>query len=362
MQRKECNAVSGPSKQRGAVVATAALVILLAAGDARAGTIRVLAQCVVDQPQVTLGDVAQLRAFPDRAQESMLAELVLFDAPEPGTRAVYSAAEIREQLYAHAVNLAEVLLTGSARVQVTRPGDIEAPNGEPGNEPGAGAAAATGPPTLERAIRRFVRERLADMGGAADLQLSRTQAANKALALAGPEFDFRVRSSNVRRLGLVSFEVDILRGREQVQTLHILGELALRRSVVVAAKPINRGQVVSEEHVRLAERRFRRPEQLGETDPQQVRDKEARRFIDRGAMITARDVKTIPLVRRGDLVTVWNRSSGVSLKTVGKALGTGGLGEVIEVKSERSGRRYAARITGGRTVEAAPGAPGDAPG
>jgi flagella basal body P-ring formation protein FlgA len=219
----------------------------------------------------------------------------------------------------------------------------------------------TGPTTLERAIRRFVREQLSDMGGAPDLQLSRTQEASKALALSGPEFDFRVRSADVRRLGLVSFEVDILRGSERVQTLHILGDLALRRSVVVAAKPINRGQVVSEEYVRLAERRFRRPEQLGETDPQQVLDKQARRFVDRGAMITARDVKTIPLVRRGDLVTVWNRSRGVSLKTVAKALGTGGLGAVIEVKSERSGRRYTARITGGRTVEAAPHGPGSAP-
>jgi flagella basal body P-ring formation protein FlgA len=47
------------------------------------------------------------------------------------------------------------------------------------------------------------------------------------------------------------------------------------------------------------------------------------------------------------------------LKTVGKALGTGGAGEVIEVKSERSGRVYAARITGERVVEVAGAAGGE---
>jgi flagella basal body P-ring formation protein FlgA len=75
------------------------------------------------------------------------------------------------------------------------------------------------------------------------------------------------------------------------------------------------------------------------------------RFIERGELISLRDVKPVPLVRRNDLVTVWNRRGAVVVRTVGKALGTGALGQEIEVKSERSGRKYLARVTGVRTVE-----------
>ena len=94
-----------------------------------------------------------------------------------------------------------------------------------------------------------------------------------------------------------------------------------------------------------------RLDQIGETDLRLIAGQEARRFIERGELVCLRDVKPTPLVHRNELITVWNRRGAVVVRTVGKALGTGALGEQIEVKSERSGKRYLARVSGLRTVE-----------
>ncbi len=316
-------------------------------------TVRLLPEVRVDGDIVRLADVAALSVVCEAEMYVAVGAVVLGDAPKPGGRLLLSVADVREQLYDQQINLADVRLVGSSAVRVTRTMPADA-------EPLEAALSAEDPaqiPTLEAAIRRYVSEQLADLGGAPDVQFSRTQSAAQALSLARPEYDFRIRSSNVRDLGLVSFEVEVLRGGEVAQTVPILAQVALVRKVVVAATTINRAQVIDEQHVVRAERRFSRGDHLGETSLSRIVGQEARRFVDRGELVTVRDVKSVPLVRRGDLVTVWNCSGSVRLKTVGKALGGGCLGETVEIKSERSGRRYSARITGPGTVETISGGP-----
>ena len=98
-------------------------------------------------------------------------------------------------------------------------------------------------------------------------------------------------------------------------------------------------------------RQFTNPESIGVTDLASVVGQQARRFVDRGEMLTARDVKPVPLVKRGQLVTVYHRQGGVLIRTVGKALAGGSYGDLIPVKNEGSRRWFDATITGPQTVE-----------
>jgi flagella basal body P-ring formation protein FlgA len=354
MKRKECEEIvvghSSPSFPGWARAAVAACLVLGSARAVRAGNLRLVERASVSGPQVTVGDIAYLEGFFDTEQQASLASLVLFEAPKPGGRKMAGLPEIREALYGLGVNLGEVLLCGSTRVEIRRPweaggvSEVEPPAENAGQD-------RIGPVTLETYLRAHIAKQFDDYGGRVEVQFSRTQAANQALSLTIPEFEFRIRDTGGGKLGLVSNTVEVLKENKKVHTIHILANVALVRDVVVAARPINRGLTIEAEDIRMSERRFVRLDQMGEIDARLIVGQQARRFIDRGEMICLRDVKSVPLVRRNELVTVWNRSGAVVIRTVGKALGSGSLGDEVEIKSERSGKRYLAKVTGVRTVE-----------
>jgi flagella basal body P-ring formation protein FlgA len=348
MTRKECDKPTSPRRSQGLVWTGLAALAALVAGpgpEVQAGQLRFVERADVTGPQVTLGELAYLEGFFDSECETALADTVLFEAPEPGRRRVVDLREVREALYAAGINLGEVLLCGASRIEIRRPQGADDASGS------AGQGDIERPNTLEDYLRAHIVASFREYDGKVEVRFSRTQAANKALDLSGPEFEFRLPPAGPPKLGLVSCAVEILREGRSLQTVHVLANVLLVRSVAVAARPINRGRIISAEDIHMSERRFSRLDQIGETDSRRLAGQEAVRFIERGELISLRDVKPVPLVRRNDLVTVWNRSGAVVVRTVGKALGTGALGQEIEVKSERSGKKYLARVTGVRTVE-----------
>jgi flagella basal body P-ring formation protein FlgA len=184
-----------------------------------------------------------------------------------------------------------------------------------------------------------------------EIQFNRSEKLRSALSLSAPRFSFEVEPHNAVPLGLVSLRVSVFEGGELVQTVPVVAEVALIRRVVVAKRPVNRGMAIGDGDVSLELRRFSDISRIGVTDPRAVVGQRARVFVDRGEMVLARDVEPLPLVSRGDFVTVYHRQGGLLVKTVGKALGGGSYGDTIPVKNEGSKRSYEATITGPQTVE-----------
>lgn len=58
-----------------------------------------------------------------------------------------------------------------------------------------------------------------------------------------------------------------------------------------------------------------------------------------------------PLVRRGEMVTVFARSAGVRVRTTARAYDDGALGEQIIVESPANRKKYVARVTGPQEAE-----------
>ncbi len=203
---------------------------------------------------------------------------------------------------------------------------------------------------MEAAVRRALEERLARFDGQVEVRFA--AGSKGVLGLGGAGMSFGVRLRGEAALGLVSMEVDLLEAEKVTRTVPVVAEVALTASVVIARRPINRGTMVRSEDVGMEERRFTRAETVGLTTTAAVVGREAKRYIEAGDMVTGRDVQAIPLVRRGDLVTVWFHRGGVSIRGGAKALKEGSQGDRIEVKSEPAGQVYAAVVTGPKTVEA----------
>jgi flagella basal body P-ring formation protein FlgA len=73
---------------------------------------------------------------------------------------------------------------------------------------------------------------------------------------------------------------------------------------------------------------------------------ETKRTLRAGEPISTLDVRGVPLVRRGDIVTVVARNHGIVVRTDGKALADGSLGQPIKLLSLDGRRELVGRVSG----------------
>lgn len=76
----------------------------------------------------------------------------------------------------------------------------------------------------------------------------------------------------------------------------------------------------------------------------------ATRNLARGSLVQARNFRPLPLVERGQEVTVQSRGKGFTITRKGKALETGGLGENIRVQLSRR-ESLSATVSGPNSVD-----------
>lgn len=120
--------------------------------------------------------------------------------------------------------------------------------------------------------------------------------------------------------------------------------------VVVAARDLTRGEILSAEDLVVEAREFR----SGEPDPRSLEEfvgLRASRSILAGAPLTELNVEVVPVIERGDAVTILVRSAGLVVTAPGVARGSGGIGEIITVENTLSKQRLQAEIIDAHTVE-----------
>jgi flagella basal body P-ring formation protein FlgA len=317
--------------------------------------VRLYPTAVVTDDEVRLADVAELEG--DAAR--LAASWTIATAPRVGGGRVIEQSQVQQMLAQKGANLAQWVFRGASRCNVnrpknriaatSRPADANAGKGAGAAEAGGGEVAAPAPNSLEGVLRAYLGKKVAGLGGEAAIKFS--PAAGKVLALGRPEYEFRIADRGDQPLGLVPLEVTISERGKVVQTVPMLVQVSLKKQVVVAARAINRAQRIGPEDVTLAERTFDRPDAVGASDPALFIGQQAKQPISRGDQLSAKDIEPVPLVQRNDLVTVWVRRGGVSVKGAAKAMGTAGLGQAVTLKNEGSNQTFVAVVTGPRTAE-----------
>jgi flagella basal body P-ring formation protein FlgA len=138
-------------------------------------------------------------------------------------------------------------------------------------------------------------------------------------------------------------------GEEQL-ALALAGTVSVTRPVVVAVRPIGRGEVIRTADVALERRDLRRVDPGVAEDPEAVVGQAARRALRPGDMVAGTMVEPPRLVRRGDLVTLSYAAPGLTLTARGRAMNDAALGEPVTVLNEQSRRQVEGVADGPGTV------------
>ena len=122
------------------------------------------------------------------------------------------------------------------------------------------------------------------------------------------------------------------------------------RPVLVLTGSLRRGDVIAPDDVEV---RSGQGGFGGYSDPSQVVGKQLVRTLRAGSALGPRDLESVPLVERGDLVRIVARVGGVVASTMGKSLETAGVGDLVRVENLQSGRKLTGVLQEGGVVEIA---------
>jgi flagella basal body P-ring formation protein FlgA len=316
---------------------------------------------VVVDDSIRLSDLCDLGQFSSK-QESGLRDIVVTSAPPPGGSRVIHMDMVRSALDANEANLARITFSGATECLVTRPrtahpGTREprpstSPTYEVGSPPAKSerAIAVAEELTLRHEVIDHLDQEFARYGGTADVTFDRTS--TQILDLSKPEYTFKVRRRPGRLLGLVQLEVDVLADDRIVQAVPLVVQVSLVRPVVVARRAINQDATIGASDVQLEPISFTRLDQLGLDDTSLVIGQRAKRFISAGSQIEPAMLEPIPLVTRGQLVTLRSVAGLVSIVTTATALQDGLHGEMVTVRSaDKKRTQFDAVVVGPGAVQ-----------
>ncbi len=202
--------------------------------------------------------------------------------------------------------------------------------------------------SLEAKIRKMICERLRKyvIAGKYKLKIEFNPVVRDLLALSSPayQFDIRPQKRNQKWTGLVGLKVRVLKGGQIIQTVPLLVQVELSAKVMVAKHKINSKAIVTTNDVEWVWRDINQLRGRMPMTEDELSDHRSKHLISAGTILTEDLFEPIPLVKRGQLVTVIYRNSGLEIKTVGKAMKTGCKGEIIPVRNERSKNVFSTKI------------------
>ncbi len=333
------------TKTRVATLGVVAAIALIGhrSSDVQGAEIRLHGECRVENPVVALGDIATIHA---RDQETVdrLASIELFPAPTPGRQRFLSVSQVQDMLFRRGANLAEHRLSGSSRVTVL--GLEDAAGTERPDAPSV-AISNRANAAVSKAVVRYLGQAAPETGAwIVDVKLDEGQVR----FVTAPRSSISVRGGAAPWTGPQRFEVTVDSDGEPA-TFQIDAEVSLPPNVVVATRAISRGRLISAADVRL--------------EPVSATDRSSERFygldeviglevssaIAAGRPLTRKAVRQPILVRRGDVVAVYARAAGISVRVMARARDDGSLNEAVAVESLLDRKVYYARVNGLREVE-----------
>jgi flagella basal body P-ring formation protein FlgA len=328
-----------------ALVVVAALlgVLALEVGTGRAALLRLRNECTGRGAVVTLGDVAEIFAA-DASQAKALAAIELFPAPAAPRQRFLRLRELQDLLLLRGVNLAEHQFSGSS--QVTISGRGEPPESKPERPLSSSAATAANRRVVQSAVQYLQQCVSAPVPWIVEVELDPA----RARLVADPGRTISISGGAPPWTGSQRFEVTV-HGPEGAVRFPLDAQVTTSPAVVVAARSLPRGAVIRPTDVVLQQG----GPQAAPSDVfraiDEVVGKETTCAIPKDKVLQQESVRPALLVRRGDAVTVYARSPGICIRTVGRARDNGSLGELVAVESLQDRSTYFARVSNVREVE-----------
>ena len=178
-----------------------------------------------------------------------------------------------------------------------------------------------------------------------DIEITFRPQDEASLRLCEPHVAFDIQPQRAASLGDVSWSVNVI-GQADTKHLFIRAVARAWRQQTVVSKPLATKQLITSDDVTVRR-------SLIDTLPndtllarEQVVGQLASRDMKAGAVMTAKLVDPVQLVRAGQFVTISTNAGGVNIKTVARALEPGTLGQSIQVRDEVTKDRFEVVVTG----------------
>lgn len=113
----------------------------------------------------------------------------------------------------------------------------------------------------------------------------------------------------------------------------VTGRVRLLAEVPTPLRPIPQGAVVAAADLGLMEADLLTAHRETVTEEAEAEGRTARRRLDPGRPILARDLKLVPAVERGQVVTIMAATGNVTVRAKAKALDAGEVGQAVRVQN-----------------------------
>ena len=319
----------------------AALLSCGASSIARSAEIQLLPESHPRGDVVLLGDVA--RVFGQQAES--LAQAELFPAPPLGTKRYVRVREIQDLLLLRGINLVEHSFSGSNQVTVSVEAESRPATAQ------LRAVSIVDKQKALRAVQEALMKHLRQQASATepwsvefdldDEQVRRINTAPATLAIRGGVAPWT---------GPQQFVVcwDAAPGPAE---LPLSATVTLPPAVVVAVRALPRGATIQPGDVQLVRADVPAGKRDGIGTLEAVVGQETTQAIVAGRQVDRGAIRAPIVVKQGEVVTVYARSSGVTVRTTGRARDTGSVGDLITVESLLDRKAYFARVSGIQEVE-----------
>lgn len=329
---------------------TTVLLLALVVSAGRSAVVRIQEKVEVSAPILTLADISEILAN-DPAESARIGKTELGPSPEAGGSYWLDLADVKDRLYRRGIRLDQVEFAGARRVEVVRST----------SSPVRGGGTRTAKDWKLEMARLVLEAAQADLGDdEKDLRV-RVEAERAADFLAEhPTSDWEILAPPQWVEGWQELELAVRTGEDSPR-FPMRAQLWRVSPIVAASRDIRRGEKISRADIQLVSHEAA-DDVSGLVDrPEDVVGMEAKRDLAAGRPIAARDIRSSPVVFRGQPVTVRIAYRTAWVQKTFLAATDAGKGEWIEIHDpeRRDGRAhdYLVRVTGPHAAELPENAP-----
>jgi flagella basal body P-ring formation protein FlgA len=324
---------------------------------------------------VRLGDIADI-ATDSEAERSHLTDLTVSPGPAAGRSVRLTMADIRNRLQALGVDLSDIEFGGASSVLV-RGTALERVEPEAKPQPRPAAPLRTSDTAVMRLKDRLAREVAAELDRRlptrepSDISVELTSTQAEAIAAAfGTTVDGvagwaapalgqltapQLTGGDAPWTGTVPLQLTISTTAGQPAEFPILATITPWPRVVISKSHVVKGNILSAADVVAKPIPPRSMTTAAHSDPKAVIGRQVTRSIREGEPITAEMIREVPLVRRGETVTITARRGGIAVRSEAKASEDGSLGQTIPLVSRDGKQRLMGRVVAFHEVETVAG-------
>ena len=317
--------------------------------------IRIWDQATVVTPEIRLDQIASISGVSEEV--AALKPLLIVSLLNDDQTVTLRAWEIAGRLSEAGFDANRIDVRGSARCIVSyvpeKDGVDTAGHAERSMTSGA-SVVRRGPASLEAKIREMIERNLTNKGlpVGSKVEIGFSATVQELLALTEPSYRFEIETQQrtTNWIGLVGLKIKVYRNDDLLQTVPVLAQVQVKARIAIAARTINSKARLTSQDLEMTWRAMTNLSGKFVTDVTDLADQQARRMIPPGTILTAELFEPLPLVKRGQLVTVLYNRSGLEIKMVGKVMQNGYRDEMVQVRNEQSKEVFRAKVVGAGQV------------